>query len=222
MQKQAIIFGSIGTIVETSELQRAAFNQAFEEAGLNWHWTKEDYIPMLQKSGGRARIAAYADERNEEVSATALHNRKTEIFDAAMIAQGLSPRPGVLQLMRFAKDSGIKLGFASTTSGANISAIFDALDGAIRRSSFDFVGDIDEVANGKPDPEIYYRTMTVLGVNAAQSLAIEDTPVSMKAAHAAGVECVAFPGVYAGMASFDDAIRVVDTVAPEGLPGLQQ
>ncbi len=221
MQKQAVIFGSIGTIVETSQLQRAAFNQAFEEAGLDWHWSEDTYIPMLERSGGRARIAAYAKSRNEAVNATALHQRKTEIFDAAIVSQGLIPRPGVLELMRFAKSANMKLGFASTTSGDNISAIFDALDGAIRRSHFDFVGDIDEVAKGKPDPEIYYRTMTALGVGAAQSLAIEDTSVALKAARAAGIDCVAFPGAYAGTMDFTGAVRIVDTVVPEGLPGLQ-
>lgn len=220
MSKQAIIFGSIGTVVETSELQRAAFNQAFEEADLDWHWSEEDYIKMLAKSGGRQRISDYADARGDVVSAVALHDRKTEIFDRAMVEQGLTPRLGVVQLMQFAKESGIKLGFASTTSAQNIAAIFEALDGALHRSSFDFVGDNESVTNGKPDPEIYYRTMTGLGVTATQALAIEDTPVSMKAAHAADIDCVAFPGAYARSADFKEASRIVETLEPQGLPGL--
>ena len=35
---KALFFGSIGTIVETSEIQRQSFNLAFKEAGLNWYW----------------------------------------------------------------------------------------------------------------------------------------------------------------------------------------
>jgi len=38
---KAILFGSIGTIVETSELQLKSFNQAFSEAGLDWNWSIE-------------------------------------------------------------------------------------------------------------------------------------------------------------------------------------
>ena len=49
---QAIFFGSIGTIVETSEIQRKAFNTAFEEFGLNWYWNTGNYINMIQKPGG--------------------------------------------------------------------------------------------------------------------------------------------------------------------------
>ncbi|MFT7179418.1 MAG: phosphoglycolate phosphatase-like HAD superfamily hydrolase, partial [Oceanospirillaceae bacterium] len=41
MTTKAILFGSIGTLVETSELQRRAFNQAFSEAGLDWNWSEE-------------------------------------------------------------------------------------------------------------------------------------------------------------------------------------
>ena len=34
----AILFGSISTIADTSELQRQAFNQAFKAHGLDWDW----------------------------------------------------------------------------------------------------------------------------------------------------------------------------------------
>ncbi len=220
MDKRAIIFGSIGTIVETSAMQREAFNQAFAEAGLDWHWTEDEYIPLLRKSGGRQRIADYADSKDEDVSATELHNRKTEIFGEMMMTKGLKPRPGVLPLVHFAKDNDMKLGFATTTSNNNVCAIFDALDGALHRSTFDFIGDLDEVTAPKPDPEIYYRTMTALTVTSDQCLAIEDTAVSMQAAVAAGIACIAFPGAYADADDFKDAYRIVDQLDPHLLPVL--
>ncbi|EBA11172.1 HAD-IA family hydrolase [Roseobacter sp. CCS2] len=220
MDKRAIIFGSIGTIVETSAMQREAFNQSFAEADLDWHWSEEEYISLLKKSGGRQRIADYANAKDADVSASALHNRKTEIFNEMMVKEGLKPRPGVLPLIRFAKEQDMKLGFATTTSNNNICAIFDALEGALHRSTFDFVGDADEVAKSKPDPEIYYRAMTALTVNADQCLAIEDTAVSMQAATAAGIACVAFPGAYAGANNFEDAYRIVDQLDPHLLPVL--
>ena len=54
---QALIFGSIGTLEETSDLQRAAFNAAFRQHGLDWHRDRETYNGMLRASGGRDRIA---------------------------------------------------------------------------------------------------------------------------------------------------------------------
>lgn len=48
----AVLFGSISTIADTSELQRQAFNQAFRIHGLDWDWNREDYRGMLAASGG--------------------------------------------------------------------------------------------------------------------------------------------------------------------------
>ncbi|MEM8537263.1 MAG: HAD hydrolase-like protein, partial [Pseudomonadota bacterium] len=131
MTRQAIIFGSIGTIADTSEMQLAAFNAAFDEAGLGWFWAASDYKPMLAKSGGKQRIQDFADRRGETVDASAIHQRKTAIFNDMMAHKGLAPRPGVLPLMKYAMDAGVKLGFATTTSQSNICAMFNALDGAL-------------------------------------------------------------------------------------------
>jgi len=218
MEKQAIIFGSIGTIVETSEFQRDAFNKAFEEAGLNWHWDQPEYAELLKKSGGRQRIEDYAEARGENVNAMALHERKTELFDRAIVETGLSPRKGVMPLVRWAKQNDLKLGFATSTSRNNIEAIFLALDDALHRSSFDFVGDVEMITNPKPDPEIYQVALAELDVPADKCLAIEDTGIALKSALAADIECVGFPNLYAQPDDFEGALRIVDRVDPHYLP----
>ena len=50
MTIQALFFGGIGTLLETSELQREAFNAAFREAGLDWHWSIDEYREMLENA----------------------------------------------------------------------------------------------------------------------------------------------------------------------------
>ena len=50
MNFKAILFGSIGTLIETSEFQRRAFNQAFSEGGLDWNWKPEEYRDLLSNS----------------------------------------------------------------------------------------------------------------------------------------------------------------------------
>ena len=52
MALEALIFDVDGTLAETEELHRTAFNQAFSEAGLNWHWTEDDYENLLKVTGG--------------------------------------------------------------------------------------------------------------------------------------------------------------------------
>ncbi|MCB1457635.1 MAG: HAD hydrolase-like protein, partial [Nitratireductor sp.] len=58
----AVIFDVDGTLAETEEIHRKAFNAAFLEAGLDWHWDRDLYRRLLQVTGGRERILAYATE----------------------------------------------------------------------------------------------------------------------------------------------------------------
>ena len=108
---KAILFGSIGTIVETSELQLKSFNQAFSEAGLDWNWSIEEYQTMLKKSGGRNRIKDFANQVGIEVNADELHLRKTEIFDSLMSDEKISLRSGVSHLINYAHENSIHLAF---------------------------------------------------------------------------------------------------------------
>ena len=107
MTTRAILFGSIGTLVETSELQRLAFNQAFSEAGLDWNWSADAYQRLLAKSGGRGRIQDFAKQHGIKVDAQQLHQRKTEIFDAMMTKKGLLLRPGVADVIHYALDNNV-------------------------------------------------------------------------------------------------------------------
>jgi HAD superfamily hydrolase (TIGR01509 family) len=215
MTQKALLFGSIGTLVETSELQRLAFNEAFAEAGLNWEWDVESYREMLTQSGGKRRIADYAAARGETVNAAASHRRKTELFDAIIETHGLQTRPGVLETIAAAKDQGFKLGFATSTSAENVAAIFRAVGMSLQRSDFDFVGDASMVDQPKPHPEIYELALRETGASADQSVAIEDTAVSMQAAKAAGIRGVAFPGAYADPSAFDSDVPRLQQLSPK-------
>ena len=78
---KALLFGSIGSIVETSDIQRKSFNKAFKQHGLDWNWTKGEYLSLLNKSGGKDRISRYAKKNKEIVNSTYLRNLKTKIFN---------------------------------------------------------------------------------------------------------------------------------------------
>ena len=56
---KAILLGSIGVIVETSELQRQSYNEAFKYHGLDWYWNVANYCELLKKPGGLKRLKIY-------------------------------------------------------------------------------------------------------------------------------------------------------------------
>lgn len=207
----AILFGSIGTIADTSELQRKSFNDAFNVHGLDWHWSQDDYQVLLQQGGGAQRVAQYADSLGQSVDAAAVHQSKSEIFQQALAdAAPLSARPGVVQTIRSAKDQGFKVALVTTTSPANIAALLAALSPGIRADDFDLVVDSTQVQDSKPDPRAYALALNTLAEQADDCVAIEDNLTGMQAAQAAGLTCVAFPGTNNAGHDFTAAHRVVD------------
>ena len=92
-----ILFGSISTLADTSELQRQAFNDAFEAFGLDWEWSRDDYAGMLGSNGGAQRIEQYAASRGLDVDAAAVHAKKSQIFQERLGSSSITPRPGVVE-----------------------------------------------------------------------------------------------------------------------------
>ena len=108
MNYKAILFGSIGTLIETSDLQRESFNEAFKEAGLDWYWDQEDYRLLLKQSGGTKRIEDFAEKNNTTVEAQKIRERKTHIFNQKLLTEQLMPREGVIDVIEYAKNNQIK------------------------------------------------------------------------------------------------------------------
>ncbi|MDL5156398.1 HAD family hydrolase [Actinomycetospora termitidis] len=208
----AILFGSISTVVDTSELQRQAFNRAFAEHGLDWEWDRDEYLSMLQSNGGADRVADYAKQRGEQVDAAAVHATKSTIFQKSLAEGPTEPRPGVLDVVRGAKESGLKLGLVTTTSRDNVRALLDALEPDIRSADFDVVEDTSRVQNVKPDPEAYRTALRELGLEPGDAVAIEDNVGGVQAAKEAGITTVAFPNANTSGHDFGAADTRVDAL----------
>ncbi len=206
----AVLFGSISTVADTSELQRQSFNEAFKAHGLDWEWSREDYLAMLQHSGGQQRIADYAAERGEDVDAQAVHETKSSIFQAHLAESDVTPRPGVLDTIREAKSQGMKVALVTTTSPRNVAALLEALSTTIQAGDFDVVVDSDDVEQPKPDKAAYAFALQGLGAQVGDCVAVEDNVGGVQAAQAAGVTCVAFPNQNTAGHDFGEAAAVVD------------
>ena len=193
---KALLFGSIGSIVETSDLQRKSFNQAFIKSGLNWYWTKKEYKKLLNKSGGEDRISRYAKESNIRVNAKKIRGLKTKIFNNYLKKKELKLRPGVKDLINFCIKNKIKLGFVSSTSLNNINSIFYCLRRSIKKSCFNFIGNSSLVKKNKPNPDIYLFALKKLKLKPQECIAIEDSQESLDAAFKAKIKCLIFPGKF--------------------------
>lgn len=216
----AILFGSISTVADTSELQRRSFNEAFDVHGLGWQWDRDHYRAMLGRSGGRGRIADYAQSLGQRIDAEAVHRTKSDIFQKLLATTDLAPRAGVLDTIRTARSTGWKVGFVTTTSPENIAALLAALSPDVRPADFDVIVDVHDVAQPKPDPAAYVFALERLAEAPDDCVAIEDNPDGIQAAVAAGLVCVAFPNENTAESDVDGAERRIDRVNLDELQDL--
>ncbi|MDD2885593.1 MAG: HAD family hydrolase [Dechloromonas sp.] len=225
----ALIFDVDGTLAETErDGHRPAFNAAFAECGLAWTWDEAAYGELLRITGGKERIRHYAAQvapaRMQEADfaefVQSLHHTKTRHY-LQRVAHGQLPlRPGVVQLIHDARQAGLRLAIATTTSPDNVDALLRATLGNNASSWFEVIGAGDIVAAKKPAPDIYQWVLDRLALPASACLAIEDSEMGLKAALTAGLRCLVTVSEYTQSHDFSGALRVVDDLSQVTLADL--
>ena len=214
MTLKAILLGSIGTVAETSDIQRRAYNQALAEAGVDWHWDPETYRKLLTEPGGKRRLARLSAAEGCALSDSqvdAIHARKTAIA-CAEVANGIDLRPGVGDLIEQAVEQDIPLAFVTSTYRPNIDAIATGAGGALPLERFAIVLTAEDCRRSKPAPDVYLAALERLGIDASETIAIEDSAASVSAAKAAGIYTIATPGRYTANQAFSAADRVLESL----------
>ena len=216
---KALIFDVDGTLADTEAVHLEAFNHAFAQEGLGWHWDTALYTRLLEISGGKERMAHYwgmvnADVKELSAGATQatihrLHEIKTAYYESAVNAGAVSLRPGVLALMSEARHQGLQLAIATTTSPVNIAALLRAAVGADWRSHFLAIGDASSSPLKKPHPQVYLQVLNDMGLQGSQCLAFEDSFNGLRAATAAGIRAIITPNSFTAHHDFTGALRVV-------------
>ncbi len=215
----ALIFDVDGTLADTErDGHRVAFNRAFKEAGLDWDWPVELYGKLLKVTGGKERMLFYLDQyrpdwqRPADIKAfiAGLHAAKTQHY-TQLLAEGAIPlRPGVKRLLLEAREQGMRLAIATTTTPANVTALLESTLGQEGLGWFEAIGAGDIVPAKKPAPDIYHYVLQQLRLHPAQCLAFEDSDNGLKSAVQAGLKTVVTVNDYTQNQDFTDAILVLD------------
>lgn len=229
-QLEALIFDVDGTLADTErDGHRVAFNLAFADAGLDWHWSPEIYAELLSVTGGKERIRhflAHYDVAEPQTSdltdyIAGLHKSKTAHY-TRLLGEGRIPlRSGVERLLDAARQAGLRLAIATTTTPANVTALLENTLGADSIDWFEVIAAGDIVPAKKPAGDIYTWALDKMQLAADQVIAFEDSENGIISAHDAGITRVVITvNGYTTEHDFTGASLILDQFGDPGQPAV--
>ena len=223
---QALIFDVDGTLADTESAHRHAFNAAFVEAGLDWHWDEALYARLLDVAGGKERLLHYWRMADPEEThgpgvsrvIDAVHAIKTRHYTARVRDGGLPLRPGIARLIDEARAASIPVAIATTTTPANLDALLHAPFGPQWRRRFAAICDASTTQLKKPAPDVYLDVLRQLGLKGPECIAFEDSANGLRAARAALVPTVVTTTASTAHHSFERALAVLPHLGDPDAP----
>lgn len=160
-----------------------------------FHWASPEDARRIQELGDR-KEARYRDLLRDE---------------------GLEPLPGVLSLLEGLRAAGIPCSVGSSTPRENVGT---ALELAGLQGYFSAYTAAEDVARGKPDPEVFLKAAAKIDRDPAWCVVFEDAHVGVAAARAAGMKVVAVTTTHPAE-SFSEVDWIVSSLGEVTLDRLQ-
>lgn len=184
---RALVFDFDGLILDTETPEFVAWQEVFAAYGASL--VAEDWAHVIGSlDSGWNAATEIRKQTGAVVDQDAL--RKTWKARQVELLARETVRPGVTELIGEAKRRGLGLAVASSSPRWWVEGNLERL-GLLE--DFPVIATGDEVARTKPDPAVYLLAVSRLGVPPSAALALEDSPNGIRAAHAAGLRCIAVP-----------------------------
>ncbi len=210
MSIKCLIFDVDGTLAETEEAHRNAFNKAFNSNKLKWYWDQHIYKKLLQVAGGKERIAFYNESfvsHTKQISRKdieEIHFQKTKFYSRSVSQGFVKLRPGIKELLEKAKYNKKKLAIATSTSLGNVTLLLRSCLNEKPEDIFSFIS-TGELVKKKPSPDLYKLVLAEMNLMPEECLAFEDSRIGLVSAKRANIKTVVSPSYYSIGDNFEEA-----------------
>ena len=173
-----------GTIANTElEAHLPAFNKAFCDFGLNWHWKKSEYIGLLNINGGKNRISYYSRIVSKYLSNESIieiHKKKQHYYLEYIKKNKVKLKTGVYRLIKELHTKNIRQFIVTSSSKLQVDILNQYLFPEF--NPFEFIISSDDVHFCKPNPYPYLKAISMSGINPSNSIVFEDSNTGIKSA----------------------------------------
>ena len=184
---RGILFDMDGLVLDSEILYTRFWREAAHSLG--YPMTVEQSLGM--RSLGKDRGQPYLESLfGPGIDYTTLRNKRIELMDAYVEIHGISPKPGIFELLDYMEAHGIA---AAITSSSPMDAIRKHLAAVNLLHRFRKLCSGHDIPNTKPAPDIYLLGAKELGLDPAECLALEDSPTGILSAYRAGCLPVMIP-----------------------------
>lgn len=212
---KALIFDFDGLVLDTETPIFAAWQTCYAEHGEEL--SLETYVACVGSDHGTYNPGEELERRTDrEVDHGRLETLRREIVREAL--EGAEALPGVRELLEEAEAEAVPCAVASSSSLEWVGGWLERL--GLRRH-FSCLRCRDHVERVKPDPGLFLAAAAGMDILAEEALVLEDSVNGMRAAHAAGMQCVAVPGPVTRGMDFEGAARRVESLEGVGLGHLR-
>ena len=203
---EALVFDMDGLLLDTERLALHALQQAGAEVGLEM--PESLCRAMIGVAADRSRVLVL-ERHGASAPADLLFAAATRHLLAAIDGGLLRVKPGVVELLAAAERAGLPRAVATSSSRSKAQHHLRAAGIADR---FDAVVTRDDVAQGKPHPDLFLAAARALGIAPARCLALEDSYNGVRAAHAAGMPVIMVPDL---LPATDEMRRLCRAIASD-------
>ena len=179
------LFDWDGVVIDSSDQHERSWEMLAEELGKS---LPEDHFVRGFGMKNQFIIPNILQWTNDPDEVHGQSLRKEELYREIIAAEGISPLPGVVDLLRMLNEHGVPCAVGSSTHRINIEVIFDAIG---VRDYFQAVVTAEDVGHGKPHPDVFLKSAEKIGRSPKNCVVFEDAHVGIEAGLAAGAKVIA-------------------------------